>query len=863
MSDPLSALRAVGGAEPTQGAGLPNIPAVPFTNDYALANFLQSAKLWMEKAKGEGLTGFATKADLVRNKVLATDENGNIIPGTGGGETPNLAIPPVPTGLTASGAMTSILVAWDDPTQAYGNHGYTEVWAAETDDFTGAVMIGESGGVTFAHAVGEDSTRYYWLRFVSTAGIKGPYNGVAGTKGQTAKNPQYLLDTLTGKLTESQLYADLNARIDLIDGPSTTIGTIPFQLAQLQGQIDELANTPDYDNAATYATGDVVKYNGAIYKAEQTTTGNLPTDTTYWLKIGDYSSLADAVAAHSVQIATLTTNDAAQASQITTLQATVETNYGTLQSSLQTEQTTRANADRALSQQITTLTATVNNNQTSLNAAIQNEQTARADADSALTLQVNTAYSAATKTRTYSQNTAPTTGMLAGDLWFDADDGYKAYRYNGTQWVATDDTRIAGNVAAVQTLARTVAGPDGATAQYTVKVDANGHVAGFGLSSESNAAGASTSEFMVVADKFSIAPVASNPTANDGAPFFHLTAPTVIDGVTVPAGTYLKTAYIADASITNAKIGNLSADKITSGQITAERIDGTNLSVVNGTFSGVLSGARGTFSGSLDAADGTFRGSLSAATGTFGGTLLAGVLDLGSAVGTTFSYNYAAGTFNTAVPADKTSMRVTLVGAGGGGGGGSGNDDYSSGAPGACGGGGGAGNVLVNTFHNLTPGVSVSAVVGAGGAGGWIYGSNGTAGASGGASVVYVGGSEFARAAGGAGGGGANDWTPGAGGEKGGQPGGLSGGSGGSGGGSVYGSGGAGGTGWGAVGGAGGIGAGGGGGAGMSDGYAHQSGGNGGRGMVLIEFFNPNSVVLRTEYNTLLQALTRQGIQTS
>ena len=207
MSDPLAALRAVSGEDPaTTGAGLPNIPAVPFTNDYALANFLQSAKLWMEKAKGEGLTGFATKADLVRNKVLATDENGNIIPGTGGGEAPNLAIPPVATGLSASGAMTSILVAWDDPTQAYDNHGYAEVWAAETDDFTGAVMVGESGGFLFSHAVGEDATRYYWVRFVSTAGIKGPYNAVGGTMGVTSKNAAYLLSVLTGELGEQPFY---------------------------------------------------------------------------------------------------------------------------------------------------------------------------------------------------------------------------------------------------------------------------------------------------------------------------------------------------------------------------------------------------------------------------------------------------------------------------------------------------------------------------------------------------------------------------------------------------------------------------------------------------------------------------------
>jgi hypothetical protein len=72
-------------------------------------------------------------------------------------------------------------------------------------------------------------------------------------------------------------------------------------------------------------------------------------------------------------------------------------------------------------------------------------------------------------------------------------------------------------LAAVQTLATTTAGPDGLTAQYTVKTDVNGYVSGYGLSSTSNTAGA-TSTFAVRADAFYIAspvdsPVTAVPTA--------------------------------------------------------------------------------------------------------------------------------------------------------------------------------------------------------------------------------------------------------------------------------------------------------------------------------------------------------------
>lgn len=76
------------------------------------------------------------------------------------------------------------------------------------------------------------------------------------------------------------------------------------------------------------------------------------------------------------------------------------------------------------------------------------------------------------------------------------------------------------------------------------------------------------------------------------APFFQIDTPTVINGVTVPAGTYMKQAFIADATIsrakiqnaaidsakiadlavTNAKISALDAGKITTGFLDAARI---------------------------------------------------------------------------------------------------------------------------------------------------------------------------------------------------------------------------------------------------------------------------------------------------
>jgi hypothetical protein len=58
------------------------------------------------------------------------------------------------------------------------------------------------------------------------------------------------------------------------------------------------------------------------------------------------------------------------------------------------------------------------------------------------------------------------------------------------------------------------------------------------------------------------------------APFFQLNTSTVINGVTIPAGTYMKAAFIHDAEITNAKIANLAVDsaKLASAAVTTAKI---------------------------------------------------------------------------------------------------------------------------------------------------------------------------------------------------------------------------------------------------------------------------------------------------
>lgn len=101
-------------------------------------------------------------------------------------------------------------------------------------------------------------------------------------------------------------------------------------------------------------------------------------------------------------------------------------------------------------------------------------------------------------------------------------------------------------------------------------------------------------------------------------------------------------------------------------------------------------------------------------------------------------------TGNFTVPAGVYRVRLRIRGGGGGGGAGGSNSSSA-----ISGGGGGAAGAYLNLILNVQPGNNVSWVIGAAGSAG-IY--NETSGTSGGDTIVYLSGTEVARAEGGTGG---------------------------------------------------------------------------------------------------------------
>ena len=313
--------------------------------------------------------------------------------------------------------------------------------------------------------------------------------------------------------------------------------------------------------------------------------------------------------------------DSAIVSTATTLAARVTTAEGGITANtaaITTEANARANADSAIVSSATTLAARVTTAEGGIAtnaAAITTEATARANADTAETnARTTLAARVTTAEGGISTNAAAITTEASARASADS-----AITSN----VTTLSSAVGTNTAAIQTEATTRASETaGLYAQYTVKLDVGGKVSGFGLASTNSA-----SAFAIRADRFYISPPATGGgTATEIIPFIVQASATTINGVNVPAGVYMDTAFIKDGTITNVKIGNaaiddakittLSASKLVTGTVSVgQEISSSNY--VAGSAGWKIAGTGGAeFSGV------TVRGAIYATSGTIGGNAI-------------------------------------------------------------------------------------------------------------------------------------------------------------------------------------------------------------------------------------------------
>lgn len=139
--------------------------------------------------------------------------------------------PPDLTNLVATATFSKVILTWDYPISPL--YAFAKVYRAASSDFGTAVWVGNELAGLYTDDPPKQhvgATYYYWVRPVSPSLKEGNLLGPASAT--LADDPEYFLELLTGKITASQLYADLNARIDLIDGPESMVNSVAYKVAQ-------------------------------------------------------------------------------------------------------------------------------------------------------------------------------------------------------------------------------------------------------------------------------------------------------------------------------------------------------------------------------------------------------------------------------------------------------------------------------------------------------------------------------------------------------------------------------------------------------------------------------------------------------
>jgi hypothetical protein len=206
-------------------------------------------------------------------------------------------------------------------------------------------------------------------------------------------------------------------------------------------------------------------------------------------------------------------------------------------------------------------------------AAILASDTMRFNGDNALAEAINTMWAAVGDSDAIIEQGGQVVANRAGAV---------ATNWAQTQAAIRDPDGNIVSSAAVRTAAEAAVSITGEiNAKYTVKVDVNGYVSGYGLISTANN-GTPTSDFTVRADRFAVGSP-SGPGIAPQVPFIVYTTPQVIGGQAVPAGVYMREAFIANGTIDSARIANaaITTAKIADANITRAKIGSAAIGYAN------------------------------------------------------------------------------------------------------------------------------------------------------------------------------------------------------------------------------------------------------------------------------------------
>ncbi len=608
----------------TKLPAIPSLSEIDAENPKMVSQTLEALKETLEVRlgqRGDRLDQSPTWRDLYKNGTIDVLLKGTLLsnpnpttlfprPTSPVNTEQNLTIPPTPQALTAVGGFENILLAWTMPT--YGNHSYTEIYRYDSDDIGQAEMIGIASGYThgYSDSVGVDQSYYYWVRFVSTSGVFGPYNATAGVLGATSKKVSDLINDLNDAIGQTHLTNTLSSSINKIAANETNIATLDtfVQSRSQNNLLDMTVWKPQSVNGnLTGDNGGVWNLNGTAAENSLVLYDDGPSghSTVVWKALSANGSNDGGWTTGNIDIDHLKTY------RSVVWIKKMATNDGTTYLGCRGYNTKN-------------LSGSVNNNPyfwsgdlPQLNkwylivGIIHGSSYAGGYSGVAGVYDPVTGEKVLTGTE-FKMVSGATTQTHRSYLFYTNVDNVVQYfanpRFEEVNGNEPSLGALLANKDFVSTVQTTKQAVDGISAEQFVKVDVNGNVAGYGIY------GTSTfNEFAVNADVFKIADGTSSiqpfivvsgaglTIATNGTQYGNTTQawqqanhPT---GVWFPAGTYIDTSFIADATIDTAKIKNLTVDFANvTGNLSAAQVSAINLSanqITGGTISGLtINGGR-------------------------------------------------------------------------------------------------------------------------------------------------------------------------------------------------------------------------------------------------------------------------------
>ncbi|MFV3326702.1 phage tail tip fiber protein [Pseudomonas sp. NY15372] len=310
--------------------------------------------------------------------------------------TVNIDGPPVPEACVVQSSIDSITLFPSNT--LHGLNGGTYEYFFSLDPQATAAQAEYLGqGMSLTHTgLAFFTNYYYFVRSKNAYGV----SGFLKVPASTSTDVSTFLDALEGKINETQLGQELLTEIEKIsgEGPESVNGRIEAAKQELEGLITELTDPLEYVPTNAYLKNDAVRKGQRLYMAiadvpAAADGANAPPNPTYWVDIGSIAEtangLAQAVSKNTADISTIDGKVTANAAMLQAVQSAYrdDDGEGALNDALRgwdtlakvsEESRTRATQNEAMASRMTTVEASVGENKGSIRSleqtVVTNEQ---------------------------------------------------------------------------------------------------------------------------------------------------------------------------------------------------------------------------------------------------------------------------------------------------------------------------------------------------------------------------------------------------------------------------------------------------------------------------------------------------------